>query len=600
MPSTTSVLQAGMHLANQYEVLFFVKRGSYAETYRVRDGKGKLYLLKLLDFGKLSSAQFDEEGRVLEIELLRQVQHPNLVQYQTSGEVFVRGQRYAYLLLDFISGETLADKLSREQSLSAYEAKHITQGVLQGLRYLHSLTQPILHNDLTHLNVMLDLADRPATPRLIDFGYAQHLHQPRQAFRKDGLNPFYLAPEAYHQVFSPQSDIFAAGALFYHLLYGVPPWFVSIPNYQTETDRVAELVRQARKKPLIFPHRDRVFGTLDAHLPEIIRKALAFQPGERFESAGSFLQALQGNWQAEQVSIANQPKSSQGPSVQPVENELNGETGGFARIAGMGELKKMLHQDVIRALQEKELYREYGLTIPNGLLLYGPPGCGKTYFARRLAEEVGFNFVSVKPSDLASIYVHGSQEKISKLFDEAREHAPTVLYFDEFDGIVPRRDQTNNQSQASEVNEFLAQMTDCGEDGIFVIASTNYPERIDPAVLRTGRLDKRVYIPPPDFEARQAMFELNLSKRPVDFGIDFGKLALKTEGYVASDLTYIVNEAARKALQARSKITQLQLEEVISMVRPSVLPKDISRYSQIQKQMDGLDDTPSRPGIGFR
>ncbi len=601
MPHTTSILTTGERFADRYEVLFFVKRGNYAETYRVKDETGKICLLKLLDLKSMHPAQFAPSGQVLEIEILKEVTHPNLLSYQDSDELVLKGQRYAYLLLDFISGEILSDKLSRDQSLYVFEAKKIVQGVVEGLRYLHQLPRPVVHNDLTHLNVMMDLAASAPKPRLIDFGYAQYLDQPRQAFRKEGLNPFYLAPEAYQQVFSPQSDLFAAGALLYHLIFGIPPWFISIPNYQAEAGRVAQIIHQARKKPLKFPNRSQVFGTIDADLPEIIRKALAIRPEERFTSAESFLQALHGKWEPGQV-VVNLPETPglDTASPQPTESVPDEAPQGFARIAGMKDLKEMLKQDVIRALQEKELYQEYGLSIPNGLLLYGPPGCGKTYFSRRLTEEVGFNFTSIKPSDLASIYVHGSQEKIGKLFDEARENAPTVLYFDEFDGIVPRRDSMTNQSQASEVNEFLAQMTDCGEDGIFIIASTNYPERIDPAVLRTGRLDKRVYLPPPDYDARRELFELALTGRPLDFGLDYGALADHTEGYVASDLTHIVNEAARKALGLRSKITQKLLEETIDSVRPSVSLEDLKRYERVRKKIEGTDDQAQLPPIGFK
>ena len=113
---------------------------------------------------------------------------------------------------------------------------------------------------------------------------------------------------------------------------------------------------------------------------------------------------------------------------------------GFDEIAGMDELKETLYHDMILPLKDKELYEEYRVTLPNGMLLYGPPGCGKTFISRKFATEIAYNFVEIKPSDIASIYVHGTQEKIGKLFDEARSKAPTILFIDEIDAFMPSRE----------------------------------------------------------------------------------------------------------------------------------------------------------------
>lgn len=167
-----------------------------------------------------------------------------------------------------------------------------------------------------------------------------------------------------------------------------------------------------------------------------------------------------------------------------------GEGNGFADVAGMEELKQLLRAKVINVLQDRERALKYRLAIPNGMLLYGPPGCGKTFIAEKFAEETGFNYTVVKSSDLASIYIHGSQQMIGKLFDEARAKAPTVLCFDEFDALVPSRKESTHASMAGEVNEFLSQLNNCGKKGVFVIATSNRPDMIDPAVLRTGRIDR--------------------------------------------------------------------------------------------------------------
>jgi transitional endoplasmic reticulum ATPase len=197
--------------------------------------------------------------------------------------------------------------------------------------------------------------------------------------------------------------------------------------------------------------------------------------------------------------------------------------------------------------------------------------------------------------------VHGPQEKIGELLNQARENAPAIIFFDELDALVPSRDGNLNHSHAEGVNEFLAQMTNCSKDGIFIIGATNRPDKIDPAILRTGRIDKLFNIPPPDFEARKSLFELYLDSRPVEIGIDYEKLSKLTENYVSSDIEFLVDEAARKALKDKSKITQEILETIIKQSNPSVNRSELEKYQAIGNKMVGsrqqYDKTSS---IGFQ
>jgi hypothetical protein len=141
-------------------------------------------------------------------------------------------------------------------------------------------------------------------------------------------------------------------------------------------------------------------------------------------------------------------------------------------VAGMREIKAILERDVILPLQEPELYRRYRVDLPNGLLFYGPPGCGKTFIARKLAEIMKFRFMEIRPSDLASVYVHGGQEKIGELFVEAKKNAPTLLFFDELDALVPNRGESGHH-YAAEVNEFLVQLNECWKSKVLVVGATN-------------------------------------------------------------------------------------------------------------------------------
>lgn len=582
-----TVLKKGEIINNKYSVSFFLKRGSYAETYRVQNEAKETQFLKLFDYNKLHRTQFTDKGDVLEIEILKQIKHPNLMRYNDSSDVMIDNYKYAYVVLDFISGETLADKMKRDNTLSPYEAKSIVLSILNGLNYLHS--RQIIHNDITNQNVMLDLSGKVTIPKIIDFGYARYLHQSNKEFLKDGLNLFYTADETFNKVFSFQSDIYSVGALYYYLLTGLPPYFIDISKYKSDRIQFEETILDERKKPLKFSDK------IDEETQKIIRKALQLKAENRFKSVKEFIQALNGELEIE-LSIPEEKSTK----VQPKEKKKGK---GFSAIAGMQELKDIIQLDVIDALNDKDRYAEYGLTIPNGMLLYGPPGCGKTFFAEKMAEEIGFNFYQIKPSDIQSKFVNASQENIKNLFDEARENAPSVIFIDELDALVPNRDGSNvSHMNTSAVNEFLAQMNNCGEDGIFIIAATNRPNAIDSAILRSGRLDKHIYLPPPDFEARKLMFELYLKKRPTEIGLNYEELAKATESYVSSDIKFLCDEASRKALKENTRITKSIVLETIKNNKPSISLQEMSDYLSIKAKMEGERnlENDNQPRIGFK
>jgi transitional endoplasmic reticulum ATPase len=259
---------------------------------------------------------------------------------------------------------------------------------------------------------------------------------------------------------------------------------------------------------------------------------------------------------------------------------------GLDKVAGMHVLKELLRREVVAPVRNPEPFRKYGLSIPNGILLYGPPGCGKTYIARQLAEELGHYFVEIIPSELASPFIHGSVIKIRDLFDTAAEHAPAVVFIDEFEALVPSRETLGGHQEykSSEVNEFLAHLNSCAEKNIFVIAATNQPEKIDAAVRRTGRLDKLIYVGPPDEEARREMLALHLEGRPQEKGLNFAELAKATEFYSASDLRFLVDEAARHALTRKEDITHESFRAACAKLQPSITPKTEVRYQSIQQR----------------
>lgn len=274
--------------------------------------------------------------------------------------------------------------------------------------------------------------------------------------------------------------------------------------------------------------------------------------------------------------------------------------GGFSDVAGMQEIKKRLQEDVIDVLADTKGAKEYGIEIPNGMLLYGPPGCGKTFIAEKFAEQAAYNYQYVMSSDLASTYLHGTQEKIAALFNDARKNAPTILCFDEFDALVPRRDDVNNAGHSAEVNEFLSQLNNCGKDGVFVIATTNRPDKIDPAILRTGRIDYMVYVPIPDEEAREEMFRLILKRKPISEDLDYGYLAAKTDGYLTSDISAIVNDAARSAFRNKVKISMQILKNVLKTRMPSLSKESIEEYASLREKFENKNHENKYKRIGFK
>lgn len=583
----------------RYTVTFPHKQGSYAETYRVKDAMGKTRFLKLINYSKLSRRQLDDNGCVIEVGINKMLNHPNLCKYIDSGSIMMNGGQYAYIVTEYVSGETLSQKIIRDRELSVYEIKLIAKSVLSALAYLHKRQIPIIHGEVTIQNVLLNLVGGIEDLKLIDFGHACFLNQKPSKPDLNELNVFTLAPERFAGVCQVQSDLYAVGVMMYQLLYGTLPWFIDVSRINGE-DKVDAILAE-RDKDLDLPKIEKY--ELDDQLINCIVKALSYDVENRFQTADDFIKAIDGDIIIERQSTRRKILSSDATiASKPMKAQLPKQGEGFAAIAGMDELKEQLKEEVIEPLHNPEEYERYGVTIPNGMLLYGPPGCGKTFFAKHFAEEVGFNFLCVTPAMLKSRYVNATQENIAKMFKEAEEKAPTIIFIDEINELVPNRESDVHEMSRSAVNEMLAQMDRTGERGIFIIGATNYPHTIDPAILRAGRLDKKYFIGAPDMNARMALFKLYLEKRPYDFGIDYEELAKHTENYVSADIQLIVNDAARNALKQHCRITMDLLLAAIQKTRPSLSIEEMKRYEQIRAKMAGeLSDKQNkeRPRIGF-
>lgn len=274
---------------------------------------------------------------------------------------------------------------------------------------------------------------------------------------------------------------------------------------------------------------------------------------------------------------------------------------GFDDVAGMQALKEQLQSDVIDLLNDPKRAKSLGLTIPNGLLFYGPPGCGKTFFAEKFAEELQCNYIYVKCSDVASPYIHSGQGKIAAIFQEARENAPTLVFLDEIDSLLKSREMHTNVSEAGEVNEFLEQLNNCGKDNVLVVAATNKPKDIDEAALRAGRLELKYYIPLPDVETRAQLFQIELGKRNSSDNVDCQKLAQLSADYSCADIRLVVDTAARIVFRnKKDEITEVDLLSALKIIKPSLSKKAIMAHLKIKDEFENRDAHGESRTMGFR
>ncbi|MBO0832159.1 MAG: AAA family ATPase [Actinobacteria bacterium] len=251
----------------------------------------------------------------------------------------------------------------------------------------------------------------------------------------------------------------------------------------------------------------------------------------------------------------------------------------LADVAGMTEVKRRLEAAFLAPMRNPELRRLYGKSLRGGLLMYGPPGCGKTFIARAVAGELGAGFMAVSFADVIDMFVGQSERNIHELFVLARRNAPCLLFLDEVDALGQKRSQLRNTPMRSAVNQLLLELDDVGasNDGVFLLAATNHPWDVDSGLRRPGRFDRTLLVLPPDEQARDAIFRYHLRDRPVA-GVNPSRLASLTNGYSGADIAHICETAAEHALmdsvqlETPRMIGQGDLEGAIAEVRSSLGP----------------------------
>lgn len=578
---------------NGYRVIGFLKSDAHGvESYRVRDKNNNRAILRLYA-DDVASVTLEYIHRDLFADELGP-----FAQVLASGVKTVNKRKYRYVVRSIVLGRPIARCLEAKKKYNWLEVRDITYRILMALKYLHGQKRPIIHNNIKSSSVLIESYDDDFKSVYL-LGTSQFSYSGTQNALSDTSirNLLCRAPEAYDGICNERTDIFMVGSLMIDMLLGMEK---PLPDNLGEGEKY--------KKFFVNYFRTLYNSTMVAFLPltdaqkSFVLKMVAFKPEDRFQTVDEVLESLIqcGNEVAPNVIEEDDITL---PDISDVTDSIalqcTPKRGGLNDVAGMEELKQVLQNNVLYVLQNPDIADKYGLTIPNGMLLYGPPGCGKTFIAEKFAEEADLNFVKVKSSDIGSAYLHETQHKIAELFEEAEENAPTILFFDEFDGIAPRRSGLNCEHISSEVNELLCQLNNCSDRGIFVIVATNYPERIDPAILRTGRIDKMVYVPLPDAEARKEIFRLSLYGRYCDDDIDYALLAAKSEGYVASDIKYIVTESALDAARLGVPISQQHILEKLEVIFPSVSSDVVEQYERLRKEMQPQRACTAKSHIGY-
>lgn len=548
----------------------------------------------------------------------------------------VGNRRLGWMLQPKIDANSLTNEIKLQRGLCMTDVIKVMETLFSAVDEMARYTRGGGHYNITTDNILLDYdGDVLKDVYLIglsDMGVSYHGSMP---FCDEPLDNRFRAPETANGVFN-HPDIYTLGIVMTMMISG--------DTGEAEKDNTDSRfsVFSAMEFRKLLMKRNR--GKLSAAQRLILEKATDVNPSSRFQTVDRF-RSFVGKLAKGNISTQTYVESTATSQTNPKASEDDGDRNedgiacidlgavkekqktrhgqkclvearpeikrgtagrGLDEVAGMSELKALFRWDFIRIVRNPKVAQAYGIKPSNCTLLYGPQGCGKTFIAEKAAQESGLKYKVINPSELGSIYIHGSQQKIAELFGEAEQKGPMILIFDEFDAIVPKRDADFNGNQANEVNEMLTQLNNCASRGIYVLATTNRPGLLDPAIMRKGRVDRTVYVSLPDKEARRELFRLEIEKRPL-VNIDYEVLASVTENFTCSDISYIVEESARlcfeetldRGLDEPLPLSMNRLMEVIRVTQPSVSDKQRKEYLDLKDEMENRQSSGKRKKVGF-
>lgn len=646
----SSILQDNTQFAG-YEVVckLSLHHEGEREVYLANDGEGQRVVLTIFNL-KCDKYATDRAVRKRQPDFIEEVRFmgecavaadnqeiKGLPELLKSGIDTYNHHRYAWMAQEFIEGDSLSTEITRQTSIPMKDAMLIFEVVSVIADTVYRFTGGGGHYNISTDNIIVRYdGDRLVDVRLIGFTNIGTSYNGNTPIDEKCLDPRFRAPETMKGIFSFRSDIYSLGMVLLLMLTGNPSL---IETSAYTIDIAGGTIDLTELMPTDFYKA--VWKLADKNVASVMRlvlhKATEPSPSNRYATIQKFRDFVYkiGNKQLD-VHIVNEnsvnegqlqllnarpnialgisvKRSSEKGGIREKDESQNGQTeqtkrkSGFAEVAGMAELKALFRRDFIRIVRNPKVAQAYGIKPSNCTLLYGPQGCGKTFIAERAAQESGLKYKVVRPSDLGSIYIHGAQQKIAEAFAEAEKIGPMILIFDEFDAIVPKRDSDTNENQANEVNEMLTQLNNCAERGVYCLCTTNRPDRIDPAVMRKGRVDRSIYVPLPDYEARKELFAIALQDRPVDADVDCGRLALVTENYTCSDIAFIIEEVARvcfeetldKCLSEPLPISMSKIIEIVKVTKPSVSEDQRKEYLALKEKLENKNTSHGRKKVGF-
>ena len=597
------------------------KSTSYREVYLAKNGFEQDVVLVVYDMSKLPECFTD--GKIPEFEIIPQLTNEAFPTYVERGEYNCGDVSLQWMTTKYVGHTTLSEYILSDHIRNEREMLQQFYNLLVAVKELSWRMGGGCCNNISTDNIIVSADSSGDTKwHLMGLNCVSEICKGCATFDTYASPRLFRAPETLVGHYNERTDIFSLGVVLAIMLQGKHPWEKFIKTDATLP--IATIVKLMHNNvPMLAMH--------DA-LKNIVAKAIATKPSERYKSIEDLgaaiakylgnenLSNFEGFSPAHSKSVSPPPETTteeesadimkqQAPPQPKANVKIERVKGnGFKDVAGMEQLKGKLTRNFVDIVQNRELAAQFQITPPNGILLWGPPGTGKTFILRKLAEESGMLFSFIKPSDLGNIYIHGSQSMIADLFNRSEELAAknncgVLLVFDEFDSLVPKRGVNDDNNQANEVAEFLTRLNDCAEKNIFVVATTNRIDAIDPAITRKGRMDEIIYVGLPDDEARKELFEIELMKRPHE-DIDTAHIVELTKGYSSSDISFIVKECARcsfeESVKAKHlvKINQALLEKTIAETRPSVTYDELKQFEHTQETFS-RGQKNERQRIGF-
>ena len=589
-----------------YHLIRLIGQSAMTCVYEAETSNGTRVFLKIHD-----NCSYINAGRTSvlnEASLSLKLHDKAFLKLKKSGTVLYNNKKLTYLCYEFFEYKYLRDYVVYHNfdEVSAFKVIH---KILQGLRILRDTTGGCCHFNISPENIIFNTQDCfEHQPYIIGLDHVSTPCKGNPDFMTNDIDQCFRAPETFLGWFLPASDVYSVGLVLYYMIMCKLPYPI---DYSMDTENICKVLRQSKCTTDVF----------SKEAEQIIHKAISINTLSRYSSVDELDYAIMvyldnvtkpfenddddnetyyddyddyhDDYDDNEKSSYTTRSSNLNLDVQI--SAKNGE--GFKAVAGMTAIKQRLHRDFIDIVLNRKLASKFSITPPN-MLFFGPPGSGKSYLTERLSEEVHMDICHIKPSDLGSIWIHGSQSMIKKLFDKAETMAKmnkkgVLLVIEEFDAVTGGiRDGHSNDIKADEVAEWLSQLNNCVERNIYVIGTTNRINQIDPAILRHGRIDQIVYIGMPELECRKQIFELELKKRPHKKDINVDNLAAMTDGFTSSDISYIVKETARNAFEANVhsksskliKINEKMLIDTINDTRPSVTQEEVMFYEHMRDE----------------